>query len=117
MKIRSMSDIRFVLIGAVIVFAGFLVLGIFGENYQASNIESDEFGTCFDYSEDAEPVPIDCSAKMFDQSVFFGIVIGLIGFGAIALVKGVRGDWDSKVKPEDMVGPSKDNRADGSDSG
>ena len=111
-----MSDIRFVILGAVIIFAGFLVLGIFGENYQTSNIESDEFGTCFDYSEETEPVPIDCSAKMFDQNVFFGIVIAIIVAGIVALVKGVRGDWDSKVKPEDMVGPSRDNRIDGKDS-
>jgi hypothetical protein len=110
-----MSDIRFVILGAVIIFAGFLVLGIFGENYQTSNIESDEFGTCFEYSEENEPVPIDCSAKTFDQNVFFGIVIAIIVAGIVALVKGVRGDWDSKVKPEDMVGPSRDNRMDGKD--
>ena len=110
-----MSDIRFVILGAVFVFAGFLVLGIFGENYQASNIESDEFGTCFEYSEGREPVPIDCSSKMFDQSVFFGIVLVTITVGIVALVKGSRGDWDSKVKPEDMVGPSKDNKMDGKD--
>lgn len=111
-----MSDIRFVLIGIVIVFAGFLVLGIFGENFQTSNIESDEFGTCFEYHEGGEPIPIDCSAKIFDQNLFFGMVIALIGSGVISLVKGVRGDWDSKVKPEDMVGPSKDNRVEGNDS-
>ena len=51
-----MSDIRFVILGSAIIFAGFLVLGIFGENYQTSNIESDEFGTCFEYSEEREPV-------------------------------------------------------------
>ena len=111
-----MSDIRFVLIGVGLIFSGFLILGIFGENFQTSNIETTEFGDCFEYSEDREPVPIDCSAKMFDQSLFFGIVIGLISAGVIALIKGVKGDWDNKVKPEDMVGPSRDNRADGSDS-
>jgi hypothetical protein len=26
----------------------------------------------------------------------------------ISLIKGVRGNWDNKVKPEDMAGPSKD---------
>ena len=111
-----MSDIRFVIMGTGIVFAGFLVLGIFGGNVQSSNIESDEFGTCFEYSDEKEPVPIDCSVKMFDQNLFFGVIIAIIGAGIIALVKGIRGDWDSKVKPEDMVGPSKDHRADGSDS-
>lgn len=111
-----MSDIRFVILGSVIIFAGFLVLGIFGENYQTSNIESDEFGTCFEYSEEREPVPIDCSAKIFDQNVFFGIIIAILVAGGVALIKGIRGDWDSKVKPEDMVGPSRDNGMDRKDS-
>ena len=39
--------------------------------------------------------------------------MALIVIGIIALVKGLRGDWDNKVKPEDMVGPGKDNRFDG----
>ena len=111
-----MSDIRFVLIGVSVIFVGFLILGVFGENYQASNIETNEFGNCFEYSEDKEPIPVDCSAKSSEQNMFFGIVISLIVAGIIALIKGVRGNWDSKVKPEDMVGPSRDNRKDGKDS-
>jgi hypothetical protein len=85
-----MSDIRFVLIGVAVIFVGFLILGIFGENYQASNIETNEFGNCFEYSDDKEPIPIDCSAKEFDQNLFFGLVIALIVAGIIALIKGVR---------------------------
>ena len=111
-----MSDIRFIMIGLGLVFSGFLILGIFGENYQSSNIETNEFVNCFKYSEDNEPISIDCSEKIFSQNIFFGIVVGIIAIGIIALIKGVRGDWDSKVNPEDMVGPSKDNRADGKDS-
>ena len=111
-----MSDIRFIMIGAGLIFVGFVVLGIFGENYQTANIESDEFGTCFEYSEDKEPIPIECSEKQVDQKSFFGVVIGLIVGGALGLIKGIRGDWDSKVKPEDMVGPGRDNRMDGNDS-
>ena len=111
-----MSDIRFIMIGGAVIFSGFLILGIFGENYQSSNIETREFENCFEYSDDYEPISIDCSEKVFSQSVFFGLVVTLIVIGIIALIKGVKGDWDSKVKPEDMVGPSKDNRIDGKDS-
>jgi len=111
-----MSDIRFIMIGAGLVFGGFLVLGIFGENFQRANIELDEFGTCFEYVDDKEPVAIPCSDKMVDQNTFFGIVVGLIVGGSLALLKGVKGDWDSKVKPEDMVGPGSDNRIDGNGS-
>lgn len=108
-----MSDIRFIMIGAVVVFSGFIILGIFGENYQRANIQTNEFGNCFEYFEDKEPVQIDCSKKMFDQNIFFGVVISLIIIGVVLLIKGLRGNWDSKVKPEDMVGPNKDNRSDG----
>ncbi|MDH3677806.1 MAG: hypothetical protein OEQ12_05835 [Nitrosopumilus sp.] len=111
-----MSDIRFIMIGVLLVFFGFIILGVFGEKYQTPNIETREFGNCFEYFEDKEPVPVDCSDKIFQQGIFFGIVIALNIGGVIALVKGVRGDWDSKVKPEDMVGPSKDNRVNGTDS-
>ena len=43
-----------------------------------------------------------------DQTVFFGLVMTLIISGIISLIKGVKGDWDSKIKPEDVVGPGKE---------
>ena len=110
-----MSDIRFVILGIGLIFSGFIILGLFGSNYQASNIESSEFGNCFDYSNE-EPIPIDCSEKSSQQTAFFGIVIALIALGVISLIKGMRGDWDNKVKPEDMVGPSRGNSGEESNS-
>jgi len=100
-----MSDIRFIIIGIVLVFGGFVILGTFGHNYQAATLESNEFDTCYEYSENNPPVEISCSFKIFDQTLFFVLVMGFVGAGVIALVKGVKGDWDNKVKPEDMVGP------------
>ena len=66
-----MSDIRFIMIGVAVIASGFLVLGIFGENYQSSNIETSEFGNCFEYSDDNEPISIDCSEKILSQNIFF----------------------------------------------
>lgn len=100
-----MSDMRFILIGIGLTFAGFIVLGIFGEDYQAATFQANEFGTCYEYFEDAPPKEINCSFQIFDQVIFFALVIGLLSAGVIALVKGVRGNWDNQVKPEDMVGP------------
>lgn len=100
-----MSDMRFILIGAVLIFVGFGVLGIFGQDYQAATFEADEFGTCYEYSDDAPPKEINCSYKIFDQTIFFGAVLSLIAGGIIGLVKGAKGDWDNRVKPEDMAGP------------
>ena len=102
-----MSDMRFIITGVVLVFVGFIILGTFGHNYQAATLESNEFGTCYEYSENNPPVEISCSFKIFDQTLFFTLVIGFVGAGIIALVKGVKGDWDNKVKPEDMVGPGR----------
>lgn len=102
-----MSDMRFIILGVGLIFVGFIVLGGFGNNYQAATLESNEFGTCYEYSDDKEPVEINCSYKILDQTLFFALIMGFIGAGVISLVKGVKGDWDNKVKPEDMTGPSK----------
>jgi len=104
------------MLGIAVVFSGFIVLGVFGGNYQGLNIETDEFGNCFEYSNNEEPIEIDCSEKVLSQSIFFGIVVALIVAGVIFLAKGIKGDWDNKVRPEDMVGPGRDNRDDGNDS-
>ena len=98
---------RFIMIGIVLVFVGFIIMGILGSNYQAGTLESNEFGTCYEYFNDKPPAEIDCSFKILDQSLFFAIVIGFVGSGVIALIKGMKGDWDNKINPEDMVGPSK----------
>lgn len=103
-----MSDTRFTIIGILLIFVGFLVLGIFGGNFQSANIEMAEFGDCFEYSDNNEPIPINCSYKSLDQTIFFSIVVVLITAGGISLIKGVRGKWDNQVKPEDMVGPGGD---------
>ena len=110
-----MSDMRFIIAGIALVFAGFMILGGFGQSYQAATLESSQFGTCYKYSDDSPPVEINCSFKIFDQTVFFGLVIGIIGAGAISLIKGARGDWDNKVRPEDMVGPGNDQNSEDSD--
>jgi hypothetical protein len=107
-----MSDMRFIMIGIVLIFVGFLILGTMGHEYQSGTLESSEFGTCYEYSADKPPVEINCSFKIFDQMAFFVVIIVFIGLGIIALVKGVKGDWDSRVKPEDLVGPSRNQNDD-----
>ena len=100
-----MADTRFILVGIILVFAGFIILGVLGGEYRSVVIESDEFDTCYEYGDSPDPVPVSCSEKTSEMIVFLGIVIAVTGAGAAALVRGARGDWDSKVKPEDMVGP------------
>ena len=100
-----MSDTRFTLLGIGLIFAGFIILGIFGAPYFDATIQAQEFGDCYEYFEDSPPLPIDCELKIQDKTIFSGLVIGLVTAGIVALVKGVKGKWDQDVKPEDMVGP------------
>ncbi len=102
-----MSDTRFIIIGVALIFVGIIILAVSGHDYQAATLESNEFETCYVYSDEKAPVEIDCSVKTLEQTLFFALVIGFIGAGIIALVKVVRGDWDSKVKAEDMAGPGR----------
>lgn len=100
-----MSDTRFTLIGVGLIFAGFLILSIFGSQFIDASIEAEEFANCFEYFEDRPPVPVDCDLKYQNKSLFFVLVIVLIGGGIISLIKAVKGRWDQDVKSEDMVGP------------
>ena len=100
-----MSDTRFILIGVALIFVGFLILGIFGSQFSATTIESQEFAECYKYFEDKPPVKTDCESELFGKTLFFGLVIGLIAAGGVSLFKGVRGRWDQQVNPGDMVGP------------
>lgn len=103
-----MSDMRFIIIGIVFIFSGFLILGVFGHNYQVASIEASEFSKCYEYYDDKQPVEINCSDKILEQVLFFVFVITLIVCGIISLIKGIKGKWDNDVKPEDMVGPGGD---------
>ena len=95
------------MLGIVLVFAGFLVLGILGRPFLEFTVQVNEFGNCIDYAEPGA-VSADCNVIMQNKLIFFGVVIGLIGSGVFALAKGYRGRWDQDVKSDEMVGPKKD---------
>ena len=107
-----MSDTRFIILGIGIIFGGFLVIPIFGSQFFGSTIETEQFGDCFDYSEDKPPVPVDCGEILQGKTVVFGLILGLIVVGVIILIKGAKGNWDQNVKPEDMTGPGSENPKD-----
>ena len=102
-----MSDIRFILVGVALVFAGFLVLGVFGDQYRDINVQNAEFNDCMNYSEDDPPERIDCGIASATSLAFFGLVLALIGAGVFALIRGYRGKWDNQARPEDMLGPGR----------
>lgn len=100
-----MSDTRFTMLGIGLIFAGFLILGIFGAPYFDATIQAQEFDNCYEYFDDMPPVQVECDAELQAKAMFSGLVMGLVAAGVVSLVKGVRGKWDQDVKPEDMVGP------------
>jgi hypothetical protein len=99
-----MSDTRLTLLGVAFIFAGFLILSVFGQHHFDFAIQAEEFGECFEY-ENGVQTEIDCETVMQDRAAFFALVLGLIAVGIFFLIKGVRGRWDQDIKPEDKVGP------------
>ncbi len=100
------------MIGIGLIFAGFIILGIFGEAYFDATIQAEEFDDCYEYFDDRPPIPIECDAHLQGKIMFFALVIVLIGTGIFALIKGVKGKWDQDVRPEDMVGPGNPSKPD-----
>ena len=101
------SDTRFIMLGIALIFAGFVVLGIFGGQFLEFTVQENEFGNCVDYA-GSGTISIDCNVIMQEKLIFFSVVITLIGTGIFALIKGYRGKWDQDVKSNEMVGPKND---------
>ena len=105
-----MSDTRFILLGIALFFAGFILLVILDGQFREYALQANEFGDCYDYTDDGQAIPINCETIMQYRSIVFGVSIALIGAGIIVLIKSVRGRWDQDVKNDEMVGPKRDPR-------
>ena len=100
-----MSDTRFIILGVGLIFAGIIILSVFGAQFDEITMQ-EEFHVCYEYHADTLPTEIDCSVASQNKIVIFAIVVLLIACGIVSLIKGIKGEWDQNVKPEDMVGPS-----------
>ena len=58
-----MSDIRFIMIGIVVITVGFIILGVFGSTYTEITVQTEEFSTCYEYPDDQMAVEIDCEKQ------------------------------------------------------
>ena len=101
-----MSDTRFIILGVGLIFAGIIVLTVFGAHVDEITLQ-EEFHECYEYHADAPPTEIDCDVAFQNKLIIFAIVALLTICGIVSLVKGIRGRWDQDVKPEDMVGPNR----------
>lgn len=102
-----MSDIRLIILGSVLAFAGFLLGGIIGAQYQQYLIQADQFDVCYNYTPDGNAIKVKCDEKIHEMFFTLALSLGLIGGGIFVLVKGIRGKWDQNVKSDEMVGPNK----------
>ena len=99
-----MSDIRLIMGGAVIIFAGFILGDMANSNYAQFAVQQQNFDECFDYSTGVA-VHVKCSEKTHDYLLYLALSIGLLGAGGVVIYKGIRGKWDHDVKDSEMVGP------------
>lgn len=107
-----MSDIRFIMLGVLTITIGFIFLGVYGEEYTEYTVQSKEFSDCYEFQDDKQPSQLDCNKILQDKILFFLAVIGIITSGILALIKGIKGNWDQRVRPEDMVGPGRSDKPD-----
>src|SRR5215467_9659957 len=101
-----MSDIRLIMVGTAVIFAGFIVGGLAGSNYSQIAIQTGQFEQCYDYSS-GTAITVNCTQKTQDAYLSFALSVALIGIGSFIIVKGIRGKWDQNVKSNEMVGPKR----------
>ncbi len=99
-----MSDIRLIMIGAVIIFAGFVVASFANAGYSQYALQQQNFDDCYDYSTGVA-VHVKCSDKNYDHMLYLVLTFVLLGIGGFVMYKGVRGKWDHDVKDNEMLGP------------
>ncbi|MFZ0183644.1 MAG: hypothetical protein WBV92_04915 [Nitrosotalea sp.] len=99
-----MSDIRLILCGAAIIFAGFMLGAFANSTYAQFAVQQQTFDECYDYSTGVA-VHVKCSEKTQDYLLYLALSIGLLGSGGVVIYKGIRGKWDNSVRDDEMVGP------------
>ena len=99
-----MSDIRLIMGGAAIIFAGFVLGDMANSNYAQFAVQQQNFDECYDYSTGVA-VHVKCAEKSQDYLLYIVLSLGLLGTGGVVIFKGIRGRWDHDVKDNEMVGP------------
>ncbi|MDE1764960.1 MAG: hypothetical protein KGI27_01665 [Thaumarchaeota archaeon] len=102
-----MSDIRLVMVGSVVIFAGFYVASIGGSQYSQMAMQATQFDDCYDYST-GTAVHVNCAQVERDALLYLALALSLIGGGGYAIFRGIKGRWDQNVKSGEMLGPKYD---------
>ncbi len=99
-----MSDIRLVMIGAAVIFAGFVVASIGNADYAQYAVQQQNFDDCYDYTTGVA-MHVKCSEKSYDHLLNMLLSFTILAIGGFVMYKGVRGKWDNSVKDSEMLGP------------
>jgi hypothetical protein len=92
------------MIGAVVIFVGFVVGGIGNSNYAQYAVQQQNFDDCIDYSSGIV-IHVKCSDKSYDHMLYLSLSFVTLGIGGFVMYKGIRGKWDHDVKDSEMLGP------------
>ena len=106
-KTPFMGDIRLIMIGAMIVFAGFYVASMAGSEYSEISIQATQFDDCYDYSS-GSAVHVSCIQVEHDALLYLVLALSLFGVGGYVIFRGIKGRWDQNVKNDEMLGPKYD---------
>jgi hypothetical protein len=75
------------MIGVGVLSIGFIVMAVFGTQYQDITVQTKEFSECYDYTDENIAVKIDCDEQLQSRNLMFAIVMGILAGGGISLVK------------------------------
>lgn len=92
------------MVGSVMIFAGFYVVGMGASEYSQISMQISEFDNCYDYSA-GTAMHVNCSKAEQDAFFYLALAFSMLGGGSYVIFRGIRGKWDQNVKSDEMLGP------------
>ena len=85
-----MTNAGFIVVAGALILTGLLMInGYYNDPMRA--YEYEESGKCYRGYGEWSPDEVDCTSRTLERVIFFGIVLGLIAGGIVALIKGLNG--------------------------
>ena len=86
-----MTKWGFIFIASVLIIAGLIIInGSYWNIHFMMTSEYEESGKCYVLHTDWSPTEVDCTSRTLNQVILFGMIIGPIAGGVVALIKGLK---------------------------
>ncbi len=86
-----MTNVGFIIVGSVLILTGLIIInGSYLDSHSMMTHEYEESGKCYVFHTDWPPTEVDCTSRTLSQVILFGIIIGPIAGGVVALIKGLK---------------------------